>query len=495
MNISARIITAALASAAIAGSNAKVVLPSFYSDHMVLQQKALATVKGKANPGSTVKFTATWSKTAVTAKADGQGNFEVKFKVPDASMTAYTLKFTDGDGEKTLSDVYAGEVWLCSGQSNMEMPVMGWGGNYINNPEREAYYAQKYPMIRMLQVAMSAKQNKPADDTQLWKNWEICNTENVKGFSAIGYLFAKELYETLRVPIGIIQSAYGGANAEAWVSLETARTIPELKNDLDTYTKYNFVNDTIQKYAKRAEQQIPTLLYNTMLYPLHVLPIKGAIWYQGCANAWGCPYYTKLMNSLIENWRSIWGYNFPFYYAQLAGFGKQVTVQPESNYAKLRWDQWKSLSMPRVGMATAVDIGNENDIHPKNKQEIARRLVLQALNKTYGKKDIVCDAPAPVKCVLGDGKATLTFNNKIHVRNDSVACGFILCDANNKYVEGTAKLESPTTISVSAPGLGKITDVRYNWAEYPIGNIYGATNLPVLPFRTDEMNFSNTKKK
>ncbi len=494
MKILRSLMVASLATFAFNNALAKVELPSFYSDNMVLQQKSEMTVKGKATPNSTVKFKASWNSKTIITKADASGTFNVKFRVPDASMKTYTLSFNDGDGEKVLSNVYSGEVWLFSGQSNMEMPVRGWGGSFINNSEREVFEAEKYPMLRFLQVKMAAKQSSPADDTELWKTWEICSSKTVSSFSAIAYLFGKELYETLRVPIGLIQSAYGGANAEAWVSLETAKTIPELKNDLETFGKYNFVNDSIQKYAKRAEQQIPTLLYNTMLYPLHVLPIKGVLWYQGCSNAWGCPYYTKLMDSLIDSWRKLWGYEFPFYYVQLAGFNKQVTVEPESNYAKLRWDQWKSLSMPRVGMATAVDIGNQFDIHPKNKQEIARRLLLLALNKTYGQKDLVCEAPAPVKYKFSEGKATITFNNKIHVRNDSTAAGFILCDANNKYVEGTAKLESPTTISITASGLGKIKDVRYNWAEYPIGNLYGSTNLPVLPFRTDEMNLVDADK-
>ena len=494
MKISGKLLAASMAACVCGASSAKVELPSFYSDNMVLQQKSVMTVKGKANPGATVRFNASWSKKTILTKADASGAFSVKFRVPEASMKTYTLKFTDGDGEKTLSDVYSGEVWLFSGQSNMEMPVRGWNGNYINNSEREVYEADKYPMIRLLQVKMSARQNKPADDTELWKTWEICSSKTVPSFSAIAYLFGRELYETLRVPVGLIQSAYGGASAEAWVSMETANTIPEVKKDLEGFAKYNYMIDSIKKHVNRGEQQIPTLLYNTMLYPLHVLPVKGVLWYQGCTNAWGCPYYTQLMDSLISSWRKLWGYEFPFYYVQLAGYQKQVTVQPESNYAKLRWDQWKSLSMPRTGMATAVDIGNQNDIHPKNKQEVARRLLLVALNKTYGKKDLVCEAPVPVKCKYSEGKATITFNNKIHVRNDSVAAGFILCDANGKYVEGNAKLETPNTISITAPGLGKIKDVRYNWAEYPIGNIYGPTNLPVLPFRTDEMKLVNADK-
>ncbi|MDD7376831.1 MAG: sialate O-acetylesterase [Prevotellaceae bacterium] len=487
-----KMIVAAVAAGVFVNAYSKVILPSFYADNMVLQQKALMTVKGKAIPNSTVKFKASWDNKTILAKADAQGEFTIKFRVPAASMKAYKLSFSDGNGEKVLSDVYSGEVWLCSGQSNMEMPVKGWG--MINENDREVADAAKYPMIRFLQVRMFANKNKPADDTELWKTWEICSPQNVEKFSALAYLFGKELYDRLRVPIGLVQSAYGGASAEAWMGLETLKTFPEMKDELEKYGKYNFVNDTIQKYAKRAEQQIPTLLYNTMLYPLHVLPVKGVIWYQGCNNV-GNSNYTQIMNGLIKSWRNLWGYNFPFYYVQLAGFLKQETVQPESNWAALRWSQWKTLELPRTGMATAVDIGNEKDIHPKNKQEVARRLALLALNKTYGKKDLVCEAPAPVKYSFSEGKATLTFNNKIHVRNDSVACGFILCDANNKFVEGKAKLENPTTISITGAGLGKITAVRYDWADYPIGNIYGDTNLPVLPFRTDEMPLVNIEKK
>lgn len=485
-------IVAAVAAGVFVNAYSKVILPSFYADNMVLQQKALMTVKGKAIPNSTVKFKASWDNKTILAKADAQGEFTIKFRVPAASMKAYKLSFSDGNGEKVLSDVYSGEVWLCSGQSNMEMPVKGWG--MINENDREVADAAKYPMIRFLQVRMFANKNKPADDTELWKTWEVCSPQNVEKFSALAYLFGKELYDRLRVPIGLVQSAYGGASAEAWMGLETLKAFPEMKDELEKYGKYNFVNDTIQKYAKRAEQQIPTLLYNTMLYPLHVLPVKGVIWYQGCNNV-GNSNYTQIMNGLIKSWRNLWGYNFPFYYVQLAGFLKQETVQPESNWAALRWSQWKTLELPRTGMATAVDIGNEKDIHPKNKQEVARRLALLALNKTYGKKDLVCEAPAPVKYSFSEGKAKLTFNNKIHVRNDSVACGFILCDANNKFVEGKAKLENPTTISITGAGLGKITAVRYDWADYPIGNIYGDTNLPILPFRTDEMPLVNIEKK
>ena len=182
-----KMIVAAVAAGVFVNAYSKVILPSFYADNMVLQQKALMTVKGKAIPNSTVKFKASWDNKTILAKADAQGEFTIKFRVPAASMKAYKLSFSDGNGEKVLSDVYSGEVWLCSGQSNMEMPVKGWG--MINENDREVADAAKYPMIRFLQVRMFANKNKPADDTELWKTWEVCSPQNVEKFSALAYLF------------------------------------------------------------------------------------------------------------------------------------------------------------------------------------------------------------------------------------------------------------------------------------------------------------------
>lgn len=482
-----RILAASAAALMIGGAEAKVVLPSFYADNMVLQQKANMTIKGKANPGATVKFTPSWNKKTVLTKADSQGNFAVKFSVPAASMKPYTLTFSDGDGETVLSNILTGEVWLCSGQSNMEMPVQGWG--MINDNAREVAEAEKYPMIRVLQVKMSGRQPSPVDDTEFTKIWEVMSPETAKLTSAVAYMFARDLYNALHVPIGIVQSAYGGATAESWVSKDIASKFPDLNDVMAKCAAVGFNRDSIKSKYNMSEQHAPTLCYNTMLYPLHVLPVKGAIWYQGCSNAnpWGIKFYTQLMDSLISSWRTLWGYNFPFYYVQLAGFMDQVTVQPDADYAGLRHCQWKSLTMPRTGMATAVDIGNQKDIHPKNKQDVAHRLAFLALNKTYGKKNIVCEAPHPVKSEISGNKMLITFNGKIHARNDSVACGFIAADSDGKFVEASAKITGPTTISVSAPSLAKIATVRYDWANYPIGNIYGPTNLPVWPFRTDDM--------
>ena len=222
-----KMIVAAVAAGVFVNAYSKVILPSFYADNMVLQQKALMTVKGKAIPNSTVKFKASWDNKTILAKADAQGEFTIKFRVPAASMKAYKLSFSDGNGEKVLSDVYSGEVWFCSGQSNMQMPVQGsWG--LMNNYQEEIKNAN-YPMIKLLSVAASGKNNHPADDTDLRSNWVACSPSTIPDFSALAYCFGRELYKNLNIPIGLIQCAYGGSNAEAWVSLETARTIPALK--------------------------------------------------------------------------------------------------------------------------------------------------------------------------------------------------------------------------------------------------------------------------
>lgn len=491
MNAINRLLTISAAALTIGGAEAKVVLPSFYADNMVLQQKSNTTISGKANPGATVRLTPSWSKKTILAKADADGKFTVKFRVPTASMKAYTLTFTDGDGKTVLSNILCGDVWLCSGQSNMEMPVQGWG--MINNNAEEVAKADNYPMIRVLQVKMSGKEPKPVDDTEFTKIWEVMSAKTAPLTSAVAYLFARELCDNLKIPIGIVQSAYGGASAQSWVSKEVAATFPELRDVMEKCEKVGYNRDEIKKNYNIEQQHAPTLCYNTMLYPLRVLPVKGAIWYQGCTNAnpWGIKFYTPLMNSLINSWRTLWGYDFPFYYVQLAGFMDQVTVQPDADYAGLRHCQWKNLELPRTGMATAVDIGNQKDIHPKNKQGVAHRLALLALNKTYGRKNLVCEAPRPLKCAISGGNAVITFSGKIHARNDSVACGFIASGEDGKFVEATAKITGPTTISVSAPSLRKIATVRYDWANYPIGNIYGPTNLPVLPFRTDDMILRN----
>ena len=491
-----RFIAAFIAFMAIA-AKASITLPSYYASGMVLQQKSVFQLKGKSTPNANMMFSASWDKVKVYTNADSEGNFSFKVTVPEASTKTYALHIYElkkkGNRDvviasRNITQVYAGEVWFCSGQSNMQMPVQGsWG--LMNNYQEEIKNAN-YPMIKLLSVAASGKNNHPADDTDLRSNWVACSPSTIPDFSALAYCFGRELYKNLNIPIGLIQCAYGGSNAEAWVSLETARTIPALKTQLDKYAQYDFHRDSVSKYlGMKNEFQVPTLLYNTMVHPMINFPIRGVIWYQGEANAWRSSYYTALMDSLISSWRKDWGYKFPFYTVQLAAWQTPAEFQENSNWAALRWDQWKtSQQMDSTGMATAVDVGNATDIHPKNKQEVGRRLALIALKNTYG-FDVVADAPKPVSYRFEYKKAYITFDKKIHVRNDSVPVGFRFKDRSYKrFYAATAKVVGEKTIEISVSQPLRPSAIYYNWADYPIGNIYGENNLPVLPFRTDQMN-------
>ena len=491
-----RFIAAFIAFMAIA-AKASITLPSYYASGMVLQQKSVFQLKGKSTPNANMMFSASWDNVKVYTNADSEGNFSFKVTVPEASTKTYALHIYElkkkGNRDvviasRNITQVYAGEVWFCSGQSNMQMPVQGsWG--LMNNYQEEIKNAN-YPMIKLLSVAASGKNNHPADDTDLWSNWVACSPSTIPDFSALAYCFGRELYKNLNIPIGLIQCAYGGSNAEAWVSLETARTIPALKTQLDKCAQYDFHRDSVSKYlGMKNEFQVPTLLYNTMVHPMINFPIRGVIWYQGEANARGSSYYTALMDSLISSWRKDWGYKFPFYTVQLAAWQTPAEFQENSNWAALRWDQWKtSQQMDSTGMATAVDVGNATDIHPKNKQEVGRRLALIALKNTYG-FHVVADAPKPVSYRFEYKKAYITFDKKIHVRNDSVPVGFRFKDRSYKrFYAATAKVVGDKTIEISVSQPLRPSAIYYNWADYPIGNIYGENNLPVLPFRTDQMN-------
>lgn len=485
----------ALAAAATMPTAAKLTLPAYLASHMVLQQKSVMTFKGTATPNSHVRIYTSWNKENVTDSVDGDGNFAIKVSIPEASKTSYFIRVTElktrANGSfissdiKVLSDVLVGEVWLCTGQSNMEMPVQGWGK--VNNYAEEVKNAN-YPYIRLFQVA-EVCDNHPSEEVPVSIAWTACSPTSVPEFSAAGYFFGRELYNNLDIPIGLVQSARGGSIAETWLSIDKLKTIKAAWSRYSAGEKYDFDIDSVRiNLGWTPDFTVPSVYYNKMIYPLRKFPIRGAIWYQGEGNAWGSSYYTALMDTLISSWRQDWGYNFPFYAVQLAGYNQQVDVQPNSKWAALRWDQQKTaLQMDSTGLATAVDIGNQTDIHPKNKQEVGRRLALLALKKTYG-QDVVAEAPIPIRYQIGYKKTTIVFSGKIHARNDSVPVGFIYGSrsSTDTYKVATAEIVNDTTIEITPPSIMPRGAVRYNWADYPIGNIYGENGLPVLPFRTDD---------
>ena len=433
-------------------TSAKVTLPAFFTSGMVLQHNTVVSIPCKTTPGADVTVTLSLQSEKIELKADNEGKFTFRLEVPDASTRPFWIRFNDGE-TTLLNDLYSGEVWLCGGQSNMEMPVQGWG--CVLNYEQEVANAA-YPFIRLLQVSNTLAFSPQEDAAVNNGGWQVCSPATVANFSALAYFFGRELYKKLNVPIGLVYSAWGGTPCESWVSFETAKAVGGFESTLNMYEECNFDRDAILARDPGAEHfQKPTLEYNAMIHPLRIMPIAGAIWYQG------------------EN--------------NVSGYQQPVEVQPGSQWAALRWEQQKALELDNTGMATAVDVGETDDIHPKNKQEVARRLSLLALKNTYGFTDIIDKAPELKSYSFTNRKAVLTFSAPLTVKEVALPRGFIMQTSTGSFVKGRCTLENDSTISVSGTFTGAPISVRYNWADFPNGNLYGENDLPVLPFRTDQM--------
>lgn len=642
----------------VASLNAKVKLQPMFSDNMVLQQQTDAPIWGEANAGANIQVTASWDGKTYKVKADNKGAWMVKVATPKAGGP-FTINISDGK-PVILHNVMIGEVWLCTGQSNMEMPVVGpsndnWGK--VNNYKEEAAEAQNHPNIRMLKVNRNIAL-KPQTSVGAESNgWQICSSNSVAEFSATGYFFGRNIEKYRNVPIGLIETCWGGTPAEAWTSSNTLKTIPHYadrinsmkpilegelslsENDNSLYqiwidsistTDHGVVNGkavwsasdfddsswqeanvpcditdgrkpgfdgiiwmrksidipkswqgknltlrlgtvddddvtyfngtqigltmgynhsrvyivpaklvkagnaviTVKcidtggyggfrskaedmsislndkssialagnwKYKTTVEAdkftlspdnlgtyQSPTVLFNGMINPLIPYSVKGAIWYQGENNASTANYYNELLMTMINDWRVRWGYDFPFYIVQLANYKDKQTKPEESDWAELREAQLKTLALKNTGLAVIIDIGEEKDIHPKNKQEVGRRLALAARNLTYG-EDIPYSGPIYSNYRIEGNTIRLYFNNTdggLKAKGDVVK-GFTVAGADHKFYWADAKIDG-NTIVVTSKDVALPLAVRYAWANNPICNLYNGAGLPASPFRTDD---------
>lgn len=640
-----------LALCVTAFTQAKVTLPSFFTDNMVIQQNSLLTLPGEAKAGKQVTVKVSWNNKKYTAKAATDGKFKIEVPTPSAGGP-YQIVISDGE-KLTLNNVMAGEVWFCSGQSNMEMPVAGWGK--VMNYEQEIADAN-YPSIRLLQVKKTVS-FVPRENVEInMGGWQECSPTTVPEFSSVAYFYARKLWKELNVPVGVIDCTWGGTPAESWTSYETLKHVmgfeqkmnrmadagfeigklielyhlemdewleqfdakdAGLKNgvpqwtsalqtgkewkqmelpaywesrgldfdgtvwfqkeveipadwagkeillnlamiDDDDITYFNGKEigktsgcNTMRTYKVPAElvkagkgiitiraidyggsggmhgepQQLfmerggkkislagnwnyhtgvsmagapsrplspegegwpascyPTVLYNGMVHPLTVFPIKGAIWYQGENNVGHDEQYRVLFQSMITDWRKAWKQDFPFYFVQLANFLKPEEVQPNSQWAALRDAQAHALHLPNTGMACAIDLGEAYDIHPKNKQEVGRRLAQAALARTYGKGTY--EVPAFLGYRISGRTLILSFDQEVVVK-DGAPKGFILAGQDGKYVPAQATIQGKEVI-LQSDQVEIPTAARYAWADNPICNLYGKSGLPVPPFRTRE---------
>ena len=502
---SLRLLPLVLASISLAGPlQADVKLPAIISDNMVLQQETAASVWGWAEPGEKVSVKFADQSAEATTGADGKW----KAKLAGLKAGASGEMTITGKNTLTIKNVVAGEVWVCSGQSNMEWKVAA-----SKDPAEEAKAAD-FPMIRMYTVTKTPKFD-PAEDTV--GKWEVCTPQTVPGFSAVGYFFGRRLYQTLQQPIGLIHTSWGGTPAEYWTPKAALAAKPALKVYLDSWdqavanyptAKAKFDHDLAawkeltktpapegKKHppAPRAPRgdgtplNSPASLYNGMIAPIVNYGIRGAIWYQGESNAGQPELYKTLFPTMIQTWRQAWKIEeFPFLFVQLANFMARHEQPTDTNWARLREAQLETLELPRTGMAVTIDIGEANDIHPKNKQDVGRRLALWAEAAVYY-KDQEYSGPLPGGFQVEEGKARLTFRHGegMKAADGGKIKGFAIAGEDRKFVWADAEVHGDHVV-VSSAQVEQPVAVRYAWADNPECNLINATGLPASPFRTDE---------
>lgn len=630
---------------------AKVVLPSVFTDNMVLQQKTDITFYGDATKNKQLTVKTGWNGKEYHTEADGQGKWSLKIPTP-AAGGPYEITFSDGK-KLQLKNVMIGEVWFCSGQSNMEMPVAGWGK--VMNYEQEIAEAA-YPAIRLFQVKKNTSLAPLKEVESTLGGWQECSSATVPEFSALAYFYARALWKELNVPIGVIDCTWGGTPAEAWMNHETLRQVMGFREEMDKLERLGFdPNRMEQAYSEerahwqslftekdkgmengklcwtapslseedwqtislpgywegkglkdfdgiiwfrrsleipaewagkpltlrlgmiddedityfngveiargagymtprtytipaklvkagkavlavrvsdfggeggihgKAEElyveadgkrislagdwkyriglslkgfppapvspiqssSYPTVLFNAMVKPWTAFPIKGVIWYQGEANVGRSEQYGDLFPALITDWRRQWRSNFPFYFVQLANFMESKKIQPNSEWAALREAQTKALKLDQVGMAVTIDIGLADDIHPKNKQEVGRRLALLALAGSYG-KNVSSSAPVFQNYIIKGDKMELDFGQKqdgFKIK-DTTLKGFTIAGPDRVFYSAEAMVQNGKII-VSSPKVSVPLAARYGWADNPDCNLYGENGFPVAPFRTD----------
>lgn len=481
---------------------ADVTLPSLFTDHMVLQREVENRVWGWAEPGEEV--TVKIAGQEHDAVADDSGRWVVKLQ-PMPAGGPHELAIS-GKNQVEISDVLVGEVWLCSGQSNME-----WQVDSVNDGDLVQLLPED-SRIRLITVPKVGTQERQKD---FEGRWEVCSPESCKQFSAVGYFFGKQLAETLDVPVGLIDNAWGGSACEAWIDRKlVAKNFQNLDDAWASFEKtYNFEEDQAKfeealKAWEAGDKKTPAPwrpgnhlegnsrpgnIYNGGLAPLMGYGIRGVIWYQGETNAGRSYQYREMFPLMIQSWRDEWQIgDFPFYWVQLADFMGESLQPTESGWAELREAQTMTLDkLPNVGHAVIIDIGEGKDIHPRNKRDVALRLARIALARDYD-KDVIYQGPRYKSLEIKDGKAVVTFDTgeqplgKLRPFDRPEPIGFAIAGEDKKFVAAHAKILGPGKVEVWSEEVPAPLAVRYAWADNPVCNLKNEAGLPAVPFRTDD---------
>jgi sialate O-acetylesterase len=494
-------------------ASAEVKPNHLFSDHMVLQSGMAVPVWGTAKPGENVTVTFGDQKQSTTAAADGKW----MVKLSPLQVGGATEMTIAGTNTITIHDVLIGEVWVGSGQSNMEYPF--WKsprvGAYkgVTNQEQEDA-AANYPTIRMYTVKQTTSATEQDDTTG---EWQVCTPDNVKTFSAVGYFFCRDLQKQLNVPVGFIHSSFGASTAEAWVSRPAMESDPQLGGLLKAYdaavATFKATGAAAPAPAPRGaapqgaapatqpaaaggrgraprggadpthNQHNPSVLWNGMIHPIIPYAIRGVIWYQGESVLNGTPgdkLYSAVMDALVTSWRKAWGEgDFQFYATQLAG------QDAGSNNPTIRESQAAILSLPNTGLAITIDVGEQHAVHPQDKQDVGDRLSRIALARAYG-KPIEFSGPAYDSMKVEGNAIRINFTHADGLTAKGDIGAFTIAGADGKFVPATAKIDG-TSVIVSSPQVPTPTAVRYAWPNWPINpNLYNSAGLPAAPFRTDK---------
>lgn len=441
--------------------HATLTIPTIFQQHMVLQRAIRIPVWGWDTPEKKVTVTLNGKSAAGIADKDGA------WKVLLPKMKAggpYELNIADNEQHITIDDVLIGEVWLCSGQSNMEMGV-----NAVANGKEEVAVA-KYPQIRLFfgggsiaEVPQTSLEN---------SNWWVCGPDTVGYFSAIGYFFAQEIHLKEQVPLGIINVSWSGSRIEGWIPRAGYLADSTITTMLDTV-------------KAPLAATMPTTIYNSRIHPLVPFALRGVLWYQGESNVQQAEQYQHLLPALITGWRNAWGEgDFPFLIVQLPNY-QAIREQPsESNWAELREAQVMACALPNTELAVTTDIGEADNIHPKNKKEVAHRLALIALSRCYGEKTAF-QGPEFLRMKLLGATIRLYFTTQggeLLTSDGDRLRGFAIAGANGEFHWAEATI-SKNSVLLSSPQVAEPCRVRYNWADNPTGNLTDKSGLPAAPFR------------
>jgi sialate O-acetylesterase len=477
-----------------ATAKAEVKLPSTIADHMVLQRDRPIHIWGEASAGEAI--TVEFHDQKAGTVAEHLGTWSV-YLPPAAAGGPFTLTI-QGTNSIQVQDILVGDVWMASGQSNMEMPLAGWPGSPLNNSAMEIERAN-YPQIRFLRVHADSSEY-PVKDLRVPGKWEVCTPDSAKEFSAIAYFFGRDLQAKVKVPIGLIDSTWGGTLAEAWTSMEglsadaslmpvfaaraedTAREETLIRKDAEANLARAKTNSSAEKaFHQSVESWGPAGLYNAMIAPLTEMPIRGVIWYQGEANASSSRayLYDRVFPALITDWRKHWKIgNFPFLFVQLASFDAGVGDE----WPLVREGQRKALQLVNTGMAVAIDVGSAKNVHPPDKQIVGTRLALLARSVAYGEK-VESSGPLYRQAIPWAGGMQVWFDHAAGLSaKDGFPGGFEVAGDEGPFIAAEAVLEGETVVARSS-AVPHPKFVRYGWKSFPERmNLYNGAGLPASPF-------------